>query len=294
MDCDTIYTTRFAPSPTGNLHLGGARTAMFNWLPARITGGKFILRIDDTDTARSQDAYTDDILRGIDFLGLDYDALYRQSDRIDVYRAAIDRLILDGNAVMHDDGSVRLSLPDWRRLHRWFDSVVGEVPIGDDDWDYIKTAVISRTGNMPLYNLASIVDDIDMGVNLVVRGVDHIKNTAIQQVLMWLLEPDYFIEFAHIGLIHGADGKKMSKRDGDDSFLLSHYVNAGYRSDAMFNCLLRLGWAPKVDDKTTAILTRDDAMRLFLNDGNLRASSAKFDLAKLDAWNRKYTARAKA
>lgn len=288
------HNTRFAPSPTGNLHLGGARTAMFNWLPARITGGKFILRIDDTDTVRSKDAYVDDILRGIDFLGLDYDALYRQSDRLDLYRGAIDKLISNGHAVMGDDGSVRLSLSDNIRLFKWFDKVVGEVPIGDDDWNYIKTAVISRTGNMPLYNLASIVDDIDMGVNLIVRGVDHIKNTAIQHVILWLLAPDHFVSYAHVGLIHGADGKKMSKRDGDDSFLLSHYVDTGYRSDAMFNCLLRLGWAPKVDDKSTAVLTRDDAMRLFLNDGNLRASSAKFDLAKLDAWNRKYTARAKA
>jgi glutamyl-tRNA synthetase len=281
--------TRFAPSPTGFLHLGGARTALFNWLAARIDGGTFILRIDDTDTVRSNDIYVDDIKRGMDWLGLDWDAVYRQSDRLDLYRASIDLLIADGHAIMDVDSSVRMNLSDDVRLPSWNDRVLGDVPISDNNWNYLKTMVIARAGYMPLYNLTTIVDDLDLGVNSIIRGVDHTNNTALQHTLKTLINPSYDLKYAHVGLIHGANGKKMSKRDGDDSFLLKHYIDADYLPAAMFNCLLRLGWGPKIDNKTTSKITRDDAFRLFVDGGNLLASPSKFDLVKLDSWNKKFS-----
>lgn len=223
-----------------------------------------------------------------DWLGLDWDAVYRQSDRLDIYRAAIDSLILNGHAIMSADSSVRMNLSDDVRLPFWNDRVLGNVPISDNNWNYLKTMVIARSGYMPFYNLTTIVDDMDLGVNSIIRGVDHTNNTALQHTLRTILNPDYDLKYAHVGLIHGANGKKMSKRDGDDSFLLKHYIDKGYSPAAMFNCLLRLGWGPKIDDKSTSKLTKDDAFRLFVG-GNLLASPSRFDLVKLDSLNRKFS-----
>lgn len=282
--------TRFAPSPTGNLHLGGARTALFNWLAAQSSGGDFILRIDDTDAQRSQEKYVDEIKSGLEWLGLTWVSEYRQSERIDLYRQKMADLIKAGYAVVESDSSVRLSLPDVQSSEylSWTDSIVGVVKISARDWSYIHKAHIARSDGMPLYNFVSSVDDGELDVNCVIRGADHITNTSMQSVIMRLLFPDKEIQYSHVGLIHGADGKKMSKREGDDSFLLSHYINSGYLPEAMLNCLLRLGWGPRVDDRTTAILGRDDAIRLFIDGGRMRAAPSKFDIAKLDSWNKKH------
>lgn len=285
-----ILNTRFAPSPTGKLHLGGARTALFNWLAASASGGSFILRIDDTDTQRSKEEYVDEIKAGLDWLGLTWASEYRQSERVDLYRSKMAELIQMGYAVVEDDSSVRLDLPDTQSTEylSWEDSIVGVVKISERDWSYIRQAHIARSGGMPLYNFVSSVDDGLLDVNCVIRGTDHISNTAMQSVIMRLLFPDKEIKYSHVGLIHGADGKKMSKREGDDSFLLSHYIDSGYLPEAMLNCLLRLGWGPRVDDKTTSVLTREDATRLFIDGGKMRAAPSKFDIVKLDSWNRKY------
>jgi len=285
-----ILNTRFAPSPTGKLHLGGARTALFNWLAASASGGSFILRIDDTDAQRSKEEYVDEIKAGLDWLGLTWASEYRQSERVDLYRSKMAELIQMGCAVVETDSSVRLRLPEAQSTEylSWEDSIVGLVKISERDSSYIRQAHIARSGGMPLYNFASSVDDGLLDVNCVIRGTDHISNTAVQNVFMRLLFPDKEIKYSHVGLIHGADGKKMSKRDGDDSFLLSHYINSGYLPEAMLNCLLRLGWGPRVDDKTTSVLTRDNAIRLFIDGGKMRAAPSKFDIVKLDSWNRKY------
>jgi glutamyl-tRNA synthetase len=285
-----ILNTRFAPSPTGKLHLGGARTALFNWLAASASGGSFILRIDDTDAQRSKEEYVDEIKAGLDWLGLTWASEYRQSERVDLYRSKMAELIQMGCAVVETDSSVRLDLPDTQSTEylSWEDSIVGVVKISERDWSYIRQAHIARSGGMPLYNFVSSVDDGLLDVNCVIRGTDHISNTAMQSVIMRLLFPDKEIKYSHVGLIHGADGKKMSKREGDDSFLLSHYIDSGYLPEAMLNCLLRLGGGPRVDDKTTSVLTRDDAIRLFIDGGKMRAAPSKFDIVKLDSWNRKY------
>lgn len=285
-----MLNTRFAPSPTGKLHLGGARTALFNWLAASASGGSFILRIDDTDAQRSKEEYVDEIKAGLDWLGLTWVSEYRQSERVDLYRSKMLELIQLGYAVVESDSSVRLNLPDAQSTEylSWEDSIVGVVKISERDWSYIRQAHIARSGGMPLYNFVSSVDDGLLDVNCVIRGTDHISNTAMQSVIMRLLFPDKEIKYSHVGLIHGADGKKMSKREGDDSFLLSHYIDSGYLPEAMLNCLLRLGWGPRVDDKTTSVLTREDATRLFIDGGKMRAAPSKFDIVKLDSWNRKY------
>ncbi len=285
-----ILNTRFAPSPTGNLHLGGARTALFNWLAAQSSGGDFILRIDDTDVQRSQEKYVDEIKSGLEWLGLTWASEYRQSERIDLYRQKMADLIKMGYAVVESDSSVRLNLPDAQSSEylSWTDSIVGVVRISARDWSYIHKAHIARSDGMPLYNFVSSVDDGELDVNCVIRGVDHITNTSMQSVIMRLLYPGKEIKYSHVGLIHGADGKKMSKREGDDSFLLSHYIDSGYLPQAMLNCLLRLGWGPRVDDRTTSVLGRDDAIRLFIDGGRMRAAPSKFDIAKLDSWNKKH------
>lgn len=286
------YTTRFAPSPTGRLHLGGARTALFNWLAARSTGGEFVLRIDDTDRDRSREEYTDDIKRGLEWLGLDWDREVRQSTRGDLYSSCLQRMLAAGSA-MKDGGAVRLHLDHTPYISSWTDRVVGEVKVSERDWENIRTAVIARSDGTPLYNFTSACDDLQEAVKLVIRGTDHISNTALQLVLMFMLGAAASRPaFAHVGLIHGADGKKMAKRAGDETFFLSHYIAAGYSPAAMFNCLLRLGWGPKVDDKSTAVMTRADALSLFMDGGNLRSSPAKFDLTKLNAWDRKFKSRA--
>lgn len=287
------YTTRFAPSPTGRLHLGGARTALFNWLAARATGGEFILRIDDTDAERSKEEFVDEIKYGLEWLGLGWDREIRQSARSVHYASCLERLLEDGAAVRCDDNSIRLNLGDSPSLGSWHDRIAGDIRVSERDWEYVRTAVLARSDGTPLYNFTSACDDLDLGVGLVIRGADHISNTALQMVLMSRVSPDSpRPDFAHVGLIHGADGKKMAKRSGDESFFLGHYVDAGYCADAVVNCLLRLGWGPRVDDKSTAVLTRGDALRLFLDGGNLRSSPSKFDVAKLDAWDRKFKARA--
>lgn len=293
-----MYNTRIAPSPTGDFHMGTARTAYFNWLVARATGGKFILRIDDTDLNRNDQSKIDDIFRVMDWLGLDYDEVVYQSQRIKRYRACAD-LLIDYKAAKHHDGAIILDLdlyPKYSDLKnittRWFDEIAGEILITEQDFNYIKNMPLIKKDGMPTYNFASIVDDIDFKINYIIRGVDHQKNTSKQVVLQNVIFPDYSRGqyYAHVGLLT-KDKKKLSKRDGAASMI--SYMNAGYDPDAMLNFLLRLGWGPTKDDKSTAIIDRDMALKLFLNHGKMKNSPANIDLAKLDSFDKKYKARKK-
>lgn len=296
------YRTRIAPSPTGLFHMGTARTAYFNWLAARASGGAFILRIDDTDDARNDDAYIDVIMDAMSWLGLDSDVVFKQSDRSDAYADYADRLVKAGSAYLDvgDNGTaVRLRIPD-NFPDFWTDRIAGKIKISDRDREVIDGLVLIRSDGKPTYHFASIVDDIDYMINLVIRGSDHIANTPKQLAILTALDnifstPVHKIEFAHVGLIETIDPdtgkrKKLSKRDAGASLL--DYRDKGYSPDAMLNFLLRLGWSPTDGnfDKTHKIVDRDLATSLFLNDGKMRSSLALFDPVVLDKLDRRWKA----
>ena len=284
------YITRIAPSPTGDMHLGTARTAYFNWLAARSTGGTFILRIDDTDLTRSDPKFSQVILDTMDWLGLDYDQLIYQSERFDIYRNIANKMVKYDHA-RNVDGAVVL-FPKDEPNEYWYDNLAGNVAISDDDKLQIsKGIVLIKSDGSPTYHFASVVDDIQLGINFVIRGKDHTTNTARQIILYDCLkfvlhEYHYSVpSYAHIGLIK-KDGKKLSKRDGAASMLW--YKQQGYDPDAMLNFMARLGWGPTIDDKTTAILPRERMLELFLSGGKMRNSDSNMDLVKLDSYDRKY------
>lgn len=291
MTCNTAATpvafnTRIAPSPSGYFHLGTARTAYFNWLAARATGGKFLLRIDDTNTSKSHDAFVDLIYQAMDYLGLDFDATFKQSDRLPRYLAVIDDLIARGKAY-RKDGAVFLR---HTLTAAGFDDVaLGHVKTTQLDHDFVANMVLLKSDGYPTYHFASVVDDIDTGINYVIRGNDHTNNTMKQVALYQAIGAD-LPRYAHIGLLCDLKtGKKLSKSDGAKSLL--DFRDDGVDSDAMCNFLLRLGWGPKVDDKTTALLPRDRALALFLTGGNLRGAHSKVDFDKLASFDKKYKAR---
>jgi glutamyl/glutaminyl-tRNA synthetase len=282
------YNTRIAPSPTGMMHVGTARTALFNYICARATGGRFILRIDDTDQERNQEKAIQPIYEGLKWLGLDWDHTFRQSER--KYDHVARALLAAGYAVELDNGAIALrgdiGLPGF-----WIDDIAGNIPITKTNIEQIdRKLILTRGGDklgMPTYQFCSVVDDFDFDVNYIIRGVDHTTNTP-KQIAIWLAlskirEEKPFPKFAHIGLIF-KDKKKMSKRDGAASLL--DYRDKGYVPDALFNFLLRLGWGPSIDNKANSILTREAAIAMFLTSGNMRNSNCNFDVAKLE-WNNK-------
>jgi nondiscriminating glutamyl-tRNA synthetase len=285
-----MSVTRIAPSPTGFMHVGTARTALFNWLAARATGGRFILRLDDTDADRNVGAAVQPILDGLKWLGLDWDDYVRQSDRSAAYGDHA-RLLLDaGLATSADNGAVLLAAGAPPRT--WDDAIGGTMRIPDDLAKQVDGLVLIRGGDragQATYNFASILDDYLLGVDFVIRGVDHIANTG-KQIGIWsalaqVLPPRDPPRFAHVGLIF-KDGKKMAKRDGAASLL--DYRDAGTDPDAMFNFLLRMGWGPSVDDKSATFIDRDRAIAMFLTGGKMRAANAGFDAAKLAFYDRNY------
>lgn len=293
-----LFNTRIAPSPTGDMHIGTARTAYFNWLASRISGGKFLLRIDDTDQKRNDPEYIKVIFDTMKWLDLDYDEVVYQSSRFDRYLEKAAELVSKGFAV-EKDGAIILSIPEdilnnFRKNFHWSDWNIGDILITEDDLSHINGSVIIKSDKSPAYNFASVVDDIDLGTTLIIRGVDHITNTSKQVVIFALLAPESLStheatpKFAHLGLIC-IKNKPLSKRDGASSML--HYMNAGFDPDAMLNFLARLGWGPIVDDKTTALLSREKMLELFLEHGKMRNQNAGFDLGKLESFDRKYKAK---
>jgi glutamyl-tRNA synthetase len=283
------YVTRIAPSPSGYFHIGTARTAYHNWLAARATGGKFILRIDDTNQALSDRKYVDVIADAMSWLGLDHDFTFTQNSRLDRYRQVADDLLHDGKAVRVDGGAVALSPSCSCHVPAsWSDSLVKTVHASDDDRRKALGTVLLRGDGTPTYHFATVVDDHDYGVNYVIRGQDHISNTLRQVTIYHCLGWDRTVPlYAHVGLIH-KDGKKMSKRDGAASLL--SYRDQSYDPDAMLNYLLRLGWGPRVDDRTANHIPRDRALQLFFTGGQLRPARANFDQAKLDWYDRLHKA----
>jgi glutamyl-tRNA synthetase len=286
---------RFAPSPTGFLHIGGARTALFNWLYARHTGGTFILRIEDTDAARSTRESLDVILRGLRWLGLEWDegpltsdpdgeakgafGPYLQSQRGHIYARRTEELLSRGAAYRHE-GAVKFRMP--REAIVIPDVVVGDVrrELTDreaEDPDF----VIVRSDGSPVFHFTNVIDDLEMQVTHVIRGEDHLSNTAKHIALFHAfgVEPP---KYGHIPLILNADGTKMSKREKGAS--LQTYTDEGYLPEAVFNYLCLLGWSPKGNREK---LSAPEVVQMFDLPQILR-HNARFDLQKLLWLNGEY------
>ena len=327
---DTPVRVRFAPSPTGKLHVGGARTAIYNWAFARANHGTFILRIDDTDPTRSTEENTQVILRAMRWLGLDWDegpevggdyGPYRQTDRADLYRQAAQRLWDEGKAypcfctaeqlaadraaaqerkdpfqgyqrrcrdLSREEAQARIDAgePYVLRIKVPLDRgdvVVHDAVHGDVTFDAkeLDDFVIQRTDGTPTYNFATVVDDAMMRISHVIRGDDHLSNTP-RQVMAYEALGAPVPTFAHISMILGADGKKLSKRHGATN--VEEYRDAGYLSDAFVNYLALLGWS--LDGETT-IVPRDVLASSFSLD-HVSKNPATFDPKKLDWMNAEY------
>jgi len=278
---------RFAPSPTGYLHVGGARTALFNWLFARRHGGTFVLRIEDTDAERSSWEMVTGIVDGLRWLGLDWDegpdvggphAPYFQSQRLEKYRERAQALVNQEKAYA-DEGAIRFKVPPGQT--RFTDLVHGPIAFENE---HIENFVILRSDGHPTYHLSVVVDDIDMAITHVVRGDDHISNTP-KQVLLYDAFGSAPPEFAHVPLIMGPDKKRLSKRHGATSVM--EYERLGYLPEAMVNFLALLGWSPGGDRE---VLARDELIALFRLEG-ISGGNAVFNIEKLDWFNQQHIAR---
>ena len=256
MSKDGKMRARFAPSPTGALHIGGAHTALFNWLAARHRGGTFILRIEDTDRERSTPEYERTIMDGLEWLGLDWDegpikggpkGPYRQSEKMGEYAEIADSLIKSGQAY-RDGDAVLFRVPAGEGIT--FDDIIyGEISVASEKASMntdgtIKDIVLIKSDGTPTYNFAVVVDDHGMDVTTVIRGEDHIANTPKQILIYRALGWDT-PDFAHLPMILGADKKKLSKRHGATSVF--EYRDMGYLPESVFNFLALLGWTPGND-----------------------------------------------
>ena len=268
---------RFAPSPTGVLHIGGARTALYNWLLARGSGGEFVLRIEDTDRERSTPENVELILEALRWLELGWDeGPLSQWERREHHQAAV-RQLLDSGDAYEDEGAVRFRVPSEGEI-TFQDAVLGDVT---NPYSAIKDFVIQRSDGSPLYNLAVAVDDRDMGITHVVRGQDHVSNTPRQLMLLRALgaEPPVY---AHIPLLHGPDGKKLSKRHGAAS--VQAVRDEGYLPEAVRNYIALLGWGY---DESTTFMTTDELVERFALE-RVSKNPAVFDEQKLRWMNGRY------
>ncbi len=298
--------TRFPPSPTGFLHIGGLRTALFNYLYARHHDGKFILRIEDTDSERSEKRFSELIIKAFEWVGLDFDeGPYFQSQRGEIYAKYIDKLIKEGKAYRcycsrerlsklkesqiskgikpHYDGfcreqnrktsgdyTVRFKLPDSVGKVEFYDMIHGKISVALSELDDF---IIVRSNRMPMYNLACVIDDALMGVTDIIRGDDHLSNTPKQILLYKALGFD-IPRYAHVPMILGEDKKRFSKRHGATS--VSVYKDEGYLPDALLNYLVRLGFSYKDQE----IFSLDELIRYFDID-RLGKSASVFNPSKL-------------
>ena len=268
---------RIAPSPTGLLHIGNVRTALFNWLFARHEGGEFRLRIENTDTAREVYEATEQIQDSLRWLGLDWDGeVTFQLDRMDDTRAVGERLVREAKAY-EDEGAIRFRMPD-EGVTAFDDVVLGRIEVPNEE---LEDLVLVRSDGRPTYNFASPLEDLWDGITHVIRGPDHISNTPKQINVLRAVGADLPV-YAHVPNVNGADGAKLSKRHGAVS--VDDFRRAGYVPEALLNFLALLGWAP---DGETTIMSRDELVERFSLD-RVGASPATFDYAKLDWMNGVY------
>ncbi len=316
---------RFAPSPTGYLHVGGARTALFNWLFARHFGGTFILRIEDTDFERSSEAMVDGILEGMRWIGLDWDeGPFFQSQRLPLYQATAEKLIAAGHAYScfctkeelekrRAEATAAGRPPMYDRRCRSLDRAESErrrqngqsaavrfaVPDGSTSWDdavfgkvefanaELEDFVLLRSDGIPTYHLSVVADDIDMRLTHIIRGADHISNTP-KQILQYRALGADLPTFAHVPLILGPDKTRLSKRHGATSVIA--YKDMGIVPEAFRNFLALLGWSPdsrNPQHKDRELFSSSELIRLFSLDG-ISKSNAVFDNDKLAWFNTEY------
>lgn len=306
--------TRFAPSPTGFLHIGGARTALFSWAFAKHSKGKFVLRIEDTDLERSFDAATQGILDGMAWLNLDYDeGPFYQTKRMQRYKEVLDKMLADGTAYYCYTTKEELDAArqadknfaydrKWRpepnktlpaipegvkpviRFKNplegsvvWNDLVKGRIEVANAELDDL---IIARNDGTPTYNFCVVVDDFDMGITHVLRGDDHVSNTPRQINILKALGANIPV-YGHLSMILGEDGKKLSKRHGAVSVM--QYEEDGYLPETLINYLARLGWS----HGDAEIFSRDELIAWF-NLEHITPSAAQFDFAKLKWLNQHY------
>ena len=268
---------RIAPSPTGLLHIGTARTALFNWLYARHEGGEFRLRIENTDTSREVAEAVDQIQDSLRWLGLDWDGPHTfQLDRMEDCRKVADQLLADGKAY-EDEGAIRFRMPD-EGMTAWDDVVRGRIEYPNEK---LEDVVIVRSDGRPTYNFASPMEDVWDGITHVIRGDDHIPNTPKQLNIIRAIEAEVPV-YAHVPMIFGMDGKKLSKRHGAQA--VEEFRTAGYLPEAMLNFLALLGWAP---DGETTLMGRDELVERFSLE-RVSPSPSQFDYQKLDWMNGVY------
>lgn len=275
---------RFAPSPTGNFHLGSARTALFNFLFARHAGGKFILRIDDTDRERSQQKYEDDIIAGLAWLGLTYDECYRQSARQELYQSFLEKLIAQDLAYWSKEQVVEAG--DRDKVIR-FRNPGRQVKVTDDiifDTTELGDFIIAKDLQTPLYHFASVVDDFDLGITQVIRGEDHLSNTP-RQILLAEAIGAPVPTFIHIPLILAPDKSKLSKRHG--ALPVTTYRDQGFLPQALNNFVALLGWSPQALGLQQEVFSLTELIEVFNGQG-WQSSAAVFDEKKLLWLNREH------
>ena len=267
--------TRFAPSPTGLFHIGSARTALFNYLYARKHNGKFILRIEDTDKSRSEKQYEDDIISGLKWLGLEWDEFHRQSERTEVYKKYLQKLLDEGKAYL-DGQAIRFKNPNKKIVFN--DLIRGEITTQTDD---VGDFVIAKDLDTPLFHFTVVVDDYEMGVTHIIRGEDHIPNTPrhilLQEALGFNI-PNY----AHLPLILGADRSKLSKRHNAVS--LNEYKKEGYLPEAIINFIAFIGWNPGGERE---IFSKEELIKEFSLE-RIQKSAGIFNTERLDWYNGQY------
>ncbi|MCD5381761.1 MAG: glutamate--tRNA ligase [Candidatus Pacebacteria bacterium] len=281
--------TRMAPSPTGHLHVGTARTALYNYLYAKNKGGDFIVRCEDTDKERSTAAFEEEIIAGLTWLGMSWDAYYRQSERSEVYRPYLEQAIADGAAYRSKEDSTRepgteievVRLKNPNKTITFEDEIRGEVTMDTTD---LGDFVIARAIDDPLFHFVNVVDDHEMGVTHIIRGEDHIPNTPRQILIQEALgfeRPTY----AHLPLLLAPDRSKLSKRHGPVS--LTQYAEKGYMPGAITNYLALLGWNPGTDQE---VFTLDELVSEF-DIAGVQKGGAIFDIEKLRWMNREHMSR---
>ncbi len=270
-----MVRVRFAPSPTGFLHIGGARTALFNWMYAKAQGGQFILRIEDTDKVRSKPEYLEEILESMKWLGLTWDEFYKQSDRFDLYRQYADKLLLEGKA--YKDGEA-VVLKVLEKSIKIYDLIRGEIVVDSKE---IKDQVLMKSDGSPTYSFACVIDDALMEISCVIRGEDHISNTP-KQILIYEALGFKLPKFAHLPLILDPEGGRMSKRAGATA--VTEYRTQGYLSQAIVNYLMLLGWSPGNNQEKVSMAA---ALKTF-SIKKINKAGAAFSLEKLQWLNSQY------